>query len=212
MRSMAKKSSVMHSPMAQRLDASAVTFSTAFDAGIFERNLPMLKFRKEVTAMSLFERQYGNAPGFEGTRPDAELTASDWDHLKSALRPRLAFLGACALAGAAATLYAGTGGVQSADPDLAKLLKGMAIIKTAILLAVGTLIWWRLGSGIRPIFAAGYIIVGAIGVAGAALVWNMAGLGLAPFLFDGGLLGFLILALRDDNGPWLRALTRARRA
>ena len=54
------------------------------------------------------------------------------------------------------------------------------------------------------------IIFGATGIAGAALVWNMAGLGFAPFLFDGGLLGFLILALRHDNGIWLRALTQAR--
>jgi hypothetical protein len=169
----------------------------------------MLKFRKEVPSMSLSERQYGNAPDFE-SRPDAEPTASDRDHLKSALRLRLAFLGACALAAATATIHAGTGGVQSADPDLAKLLKGMAIIKTVILLAGGTAIWWRLGSPIRPIFAAGYIIFGAAGIAGAALVWNMAGLAVAPFLFDGGLLGFLILALRDDNGPWLRALTRAK--
>ena len=122
----------------------------------------------------------------------------------------LPFLGACAFAAAAATSYGGTGGIQSADPDLAKLLKGMAIIKTVILLAGGTAIWWRLGSPIRPIFAAGYIIFGAAGIAGAALVWNMAGLAVAPFLFDGGLLGFLILALRDDNGPWLRALTRAK--
>ena len=160
--------------------------------------------------MSLSERQYSRAPGFESARPDAEPTDSDRDHLKSALRLRLAFLGTCALAAAAATLCAGTGGIQSADPDLAKLLKGMAIIKTAILLAAGAGIWWRLGSPIRPGFAADYIIFGAAGIAGAALVWNMAGLGLAHFLFDGGLLGFLILALRDDNGPWLRALTRAR--
>lgn len=160
--------------------------------------------------MSLSERLYGKAPGFESVRPDAEPTALDRDHLKSALRLRLAFLGACAFAAAAATLYAGTGGIQTVDPDLAKLLKGMAIIKTVILLAAGALIWWRLGSPIRPAFAVGYIMFGAIGVAGAALVWNMAGLALAPFLFDGGLLGFLILALRDDNGPWLRALTQAR--
>jgi hypothetical protein len=169
----------------------------------------MLKFSEEVTAMSLSERRYGKAPGFE-SRSNAEPKGSDRDHLNSALRLRLAFLGACALAAATATLYAGTGGIQSADPDLAKLLKGMAIIKTAILLAGAAAIWWRLGSAIWPTFAAGYIIFGAIGVAGATLVWNMAGLGLAPFLFDGGLLGFLILALRDDNGPWLRALTRAR--
>ncbi len=160
--------------------------------------------------MSLSERQYGRAAGFENVPPAAEPMASDWGHLKSALHLRVAFLGACALAAATAVLYAGTGGVQSADPGLAQLLKGMAIIKTAILLAVGAAIWWRLGSAIQPGVAVGYIIFGAIGVAGATLVWNMAGLAVAPFLFDGGLLGFLILTLRDDNGPWFRALTRAR--
>ena len=136
-------------------------------------------------------------------------TASRLDNLQKPLPLRLTFLAVCAVAAAAATYFAG-GSVQSADPDLAKLLKGMAIIKTVILLAAGATIWWRLGFSIRPGFAAGYMLFGAMGVAGAALVWNMAGLGLAPFLFDGGLLGFLILALRDDNGPWLRALTRGR--
>jgi hypothetical protein len=170
----------------------------------------MLQFRKEVTAMSLSERRYGNAPGLQRVRPAAEPTASYPGYLQNSVFLRMAFLGACALAAGAATYFAGTDSVQSADPDLARLLKGMAIIKTVILLAVGAAIWWRLGLSIRPAFAAGYIIFGATGIAGAALVWNMAGLGLAPFLFDGGLLGFLILALRDDNGPWLRALTRAR--
>ena len=160
--------------------------------------------------MSLSERRYGNAPGFEGTRPATEPTASHPGYLQNPFSLRMAFLGACAFAAAAATYFAGADSVQSADPDLARLLKGMAIIKTVILLAVGAAIWWRLGSAIRPSFAAGYIIFGAMGIAGAALVWSMAGLEFAPFLFDGGLLGFLIVALRDDNGPWLRALTRAR--
>jgi hypothetical protein len=85
-------------------------------------------------------------------------------------------------------------------------MAGMAIILLAS---------WRrhpveAGMGHPPGFGAGSIIFGATGMAGATLVWNMAGLGFAPFLFDGGLLGFLILALRDDNGIWLRALTQAR--
>ncbi len=160
--------------------------------------------------MSLSERRYGNAPGLEGAHQAAKSTASYPGHLQNSLILRLTFLGACALAAAAATYFAGTGSVQSADPDLGRLLKGMAIIKSVILLAVCAAIWWRLGFDIRRGFAAGYIVFGTIGIAGGALVWNMAGLALAPFLFDGGLLAFLILALRDDNGPWLRALTRAR--
>lgn len=146
---------------------------------------------------------------FESARRAAELPSARSDDLEKPLPLRLMFVAVCAFAAAAASYFA-SGSVQSADPDLARLLKGMAIIKTVILLAVGAAIWWRLGTPLRPGLAAGYMLFGAIGVAGAALVWNMAGLGLAPFLFDGGLLGFLILALRDDNGPWVRALTRGR--
>ncbi len=159
--------------------------------------------------MSLSEPQFRKATGFEGAGPVTKPEPSYLHDLQRPLSMRLAFLAICAAA-AAATLYFAGGRGQSADPDLAKLLTGMAIIKTAILLAVGAAIWWRLGLTIRPSYAASYMFFGAIGVAGAALVWNMAGLALAPFLFDGGLLGFLILALRDDNGPWLHALTRAR--
>ncbi len=156
--------------------------------------------------MSLSDRQYSEAASFKGGRSGAMPSASDL--VQKRLSLRLTFLAVCAFAGSAATYF--SDGVQNSDPDLATLLRGMAIIKTAILLGVGAAIWWRLGFTIRPSYAVSYIFFGAIGVAGAALVWNIAGLGLAPFLFDGGLLGFLILSLRDDNGPWLRALTWAR--
>ena len=159
--------------------------------------------------MFLSDGQYRQAARLEGARRAAGAPASSSYDLRKPLPLRLMFVAVCAFA-AAAAIYFASGSVQSTDPDLARLLKGMAIIKTVILLAVGAAIWWRLGSPIRPSFAAGYMLFGAVGVAGAALVWNMAGLSVAPFLFDGGLLGFLILALRDDNDPWLRALTRAR--
>ena len=149
--------------------------------------------------MSLSERQYGNA---------ARVAARTVFFRSNLLRLRLIFIAACVLA-AAAVYFAGPRSAGSTDPDLARLLRGMAIIKTGILLAAGAAIWWRLGSAIRPAIAAGYIFACAAGVAGAALVWNMAGLQFAPFLFDGGLLGFLVLTLRDDSGPWLRGLTRA---
>jgi hypothetical protein len=86
-------------------------------------------------------------------------------------------LGACALAAAAAAFYAGTGGVLSAGPNLAKLLKGMAIIKTAILLAS-----WRrhpvaTGIGHPARFRRRYIIFGTTGMPRAALsaTWLSSG-------------------------------------
>jgi hypothetical protein len=159
--------------------------------------------------MSMSERRRGGAGDFETASIEAGGTARKLP-LGGALSRRLGFLAACACAAGAVLLLAGRGGAQSIDPGLVQLLKGMAIIKTAILLGAGAAIWWRLGSPIGPGLAAGYILTSAIAVSGAALVWTLTGLALAPFLFDGGLLAFLILALRDDNGPWLRVLMRRR--
>ena len=160
--------------------------------------------------MSLSERRYDSAL-VQDARPAAKSAAPDADRVNNPFSLRLGLAAVCASAAAAAAYFAAAGGMDAtADPGLARLLTGMAIIKTIILLAAGAVIWWRLGAAIKPGFAAGYILAAAAGVAGAVLVWNMTGLGVAPFLFDGGLLAFLILALRDDNGPWLHALTRGR--
>jgi hypothetical protein len=157
--------------------------------------------------MSLSNRLESGAQGVEaapaaeahGRRPAGTLTL------------RVALLASCLLAAAGVTFFASAaGGTPNIDPDLAKLVKAMAVIKSVILLSAGAAIWWRLASAVNPALAAGYIVLAAACTGGAALVWNMTGLTVAPFLFDGGLLGFLILALRDDNGPWLRSLTRAR--
>jgi hypothetical protein len=160
--------------------------------------------------MSLSDRRYGGASEFEAALPAAEPRPARAVRLPPVLVRRLALLGACAFAAAVVLLLAGPGGAQTADPDLAKLLKGMAIIKTALLILVGSAIWWRLGSPTGSGLAAGYILSATMAAAGAALVWSLTGLALAPFLFDGGLLAFLVLTLRDDNGPWIRALTRKR--
>jgi hypothetical protein len=159
--------------------------------------------------MALSDGRYGGASEFEAALPAAEPRPAR-AALTTALLRRLALLLSCALASVAVLLLAEPSGVQSADPDLARLLKGMAIIKTALLVLAGSAIWWRLGWPIGSGLAAGYILSATVAAAGAALVWSLTGLAFAPFLFDGGLLAFLILSLRDDNGPWLRALARMR--
>ena len=96
--------------------------------------------------MSLSDEQYRQ--GQLRKRPGPAPTSRS-DGLQKPLPLRLMFVAVCAFAAAAATYFVG-GSVKTADPDLANLLKGMAIIKTVILLAVGAAIWWRLGSPIRP--------------------------------------------------------------
>jgi hypothetical protein len=158
--------------------------------------------------MSSPEARYGGASDFQNATPGAApLQACAVNARRVAFR-RLALLLACGGA-TGAVLLLGGGGVRSADPDLETLLKGMAIIKSAILSAAAAAVWWRLGSSVGSGLVAGYIVSVALAACGAALVWTMTGLAFAPFLFDGGLLLFLVLALRDDGGPRFRALFRA---
>ncbi len=157
--------------------------------------------------MSLSEERYVNAGDFETASPAASQHARAIQ-VRAHLR-RLSVLAACAFTSAAVLVLADKGDVQIADPGLANLLRGMAIIKTVILVCVGAAIWWRLGSPIGARLAAGYGVAAAMATGGAALVWSMTGLAIAPFLFDGGLLAFLVLALCDDNALWLRLLSRA---
>jgi len=127
-------------------------------------------------------------------------------------RARLALVVACALAVAAAIL-ASSDASRTADTsaEFQLLIAAMAVFKTVILIAAGALLWWRLGAAASPALAAGYVLAAAASVAGATLVWNVAHLGAAPFLFDGGLLVFLLLVLRDDGGPWTAAYRSRRR-
>jgi hypothetical protein len=132
--------------------------------------------------MSSPEARYGSASDFDTATPlDARATGAR----RAALR-RLALLLTCGCGAGAILLLGGEAGLRSADPDLATLLKGMAIIKTAILSAAAGAVWWRLGSPISSGLAAGYIVSTALAAAGSALVWTMTGLAFAPFLFDGG--------------------------
>ncbi|MBT3070195.1 hypothetical protein KKP04_04845 [Rhodomicrobium sp. Az07] len=128
-------------------------------------------------------------------------------------RERLALVAACLLAVAAAIFASsGSSGAVDTSAEFALLIGAMAIFKTVILIAAGAILWWRLGAPLSPALAAGYVLAAAASVAGAALVWNMAHLGAAPFLFDGGLLVFLLLVLRDNGGPWTAAFRSRGRA
>jgi hypothetical protein len=121
-------------------------------------------------------------------------------------RERLALAAGCALAVAAATFASsGASGAVDRSAEFALLIGALALFKTVILIAACTILWWRFGATVSPALAAGYVLAAAASVAGATLVWNMAHLGAAPFLFDGGLLVFLLLVLRDNGGPWTAA-------
>ena len=85
----------------------------------------------------------------------------------------------------------------AADPDLARLLRAMAVIKS-VLVALGAAgVGWRFRRPTPPAFAAAYLAL--VWTAGAATgaMWQLAGVGWAAVALHaaGGLL--VVLAWRD---------------
>jgi hypothetical protein len=110
---------------------------------------------------------------------------------------RTALLASCALAAAAAFALGRPDVYLTADPDLALLLRGIALIKATMVLGALGVLWWRFGLPLSGRVAAGYL-AGAAAISGATmLIWQLTFIGAAALAFDGGALILLVLALRD---------------
>jgi hypothetical protein len=90
-------------------------------------------------------------------------------------------------------------GSQSADPDLALVIRFMAFVKAALAIGAAGLVYWRLKGPLSPSRAYGYIAAAALMAFSPGLVWFTASPMLASIAFHGGLLSGLILAFRDDG-------------
>ncbi len=98
------------------------------------------------------------------------------------------------------------------DPELAWLLRAMAVLKMSAAAAATAGIAWRLGSPAKPAWLAGYALALAATWAGPGLIWDMAHLRLGALLLHGGLAGALVLLWRDPvAGARLGAIIDARR-
>ncbi len=85
----------------------------------------------------------------------------------------------------------------AADPDLAFLLRGMAVIKAAIASAVLALVWWRAGQPAPMARFLAYTLATALLAAMAVLVWQLAVVLMTSVVFHATLLSLGILALGD---------------
>jgi hypothetical protein len=86
-----------------------------------------------------------------------------------------------------------------ADPDLAFVLRGMALIKAAIAAAVFALVWWRAG---RPASTArffGYLTCTTLLATAAILVWKLAVVAATSIVFHAMLLLLGLLSLTDSD-------------
>lgn len=88
-------------------------------------------------------------------------------------------------------------GTTAADADLTTLLRFMAVMKAAIVLAAAGLVAWRFGSELSSRLAAGYIAAVALMALSPGFIWSQSSLSLASAFFHSGLLFGLALAARD---------------
>ncbi|MEM8609849.1 MAG: hypothetical protein AAGF92_22320 [Myxococcota bacterium] len=106
-------------------------------------------------------------------------------------------LGGCALAMMVAAAMGRPEPLLQADPELARLLRGMALIKVGLVVAALAALLWRFG---RPLSngLTGAYLAGAWAAAGACmLIWQLEFLRTAVVTFHLGELTLLLAAWRD---------------
>lgn len=86
-----------------------------------------------------------------------------------------------------------------ADPELARLLRWMALLKAGIAAAAFALVWWRAGRAILPARLLAYALGTAILAAAAVMVWQLAVVAATSVVFHATLLALAVLALGDGG-------------
>lgn len=86
------------------------------------------------------------------------------------------------------------------DPELATLLRFMAVVKGAMALGAAALVAWRLGWPVRPAAGVGYVAGVSSMAAGAGLIWQLGHVGTGALLVHGSLLALVGLAWLDRAG------------
>jgi hypothetical protein len=114
---------------------------------------------------------------------------------------RVAFLGVALGAALAAHATSHTEPSYLADPELVRLLRGMAAIKGGIVVLVLGLALWRMGWRVAPLPGALYS-AGVAAMSGASVwIWQLSAIAPAAILFHAGIAALLVGALVDGGGP-----------
>jgi hypothetical protein len=114
---------------------------------------------------------------------------------------RSVLIGGCLGAAALGVLAGDPTAYLQSDPDLARVLRGMALIKAALVLLAISAIFWRCSWSLSRGPAAGYVL-GVLPMAFAtAMIWQLTHLAAAAGLFHLGLFLLLGAAYLDHRGP-----------
>lgn len=88
----------------------------------------------------------------------------------------------------------------AADADLARLLRGMALIKGFLALAAVAVLLWRFGHPLSQRMAAAYLVGAWLAAGASMLVWQLTFIPLAALVFHIGEITMLLTAWRDRTG------------
>lgn len=118
--------------------------------------------------------------------------------------PRILTLGSALVlgsiaAGTIALWFGNPAAYLAADPELARLLRGMALIKAGLVVGAMALLLWRLRRPVTARTACVYLL-GTWWMAGASmLIWQLTLIPLAAITFHVGELSMLVAAWRDHG-------------
>ncbi len=113
---------------------------------------------------------------------------------------RAALVVGCALSVAAVAIATDRPELLRSAPELARLLRGMALLKGVLALAAVAVLLWRFGQPIRTTVATGYLAGALLMTGSTALIWQLAALLPAATAFHLGLFTLLAVAWRADGG------------
>ncbi len=94
--------------------------------------------------------------------------------------------------------------VVQADPERAFLLRGMAALKGAIVLAALAVMLWRFGRPIAGRFAVPYLLASWLAAGSAMLVWRLSFIAHAAVLFHLAEITVLLVAWAEHRQAVLR--------
>jgi hypothetical protein len=112
---------------------------------------------------------------------------------------RAALIPACALAIGIALWVGDPRTYLQADPALARLLRGMALIKGMLAIGAAAAVYWRCAWPMSRQAAATYAISAAAMAGSAALIWQLSYIALAALLFHLSAVTMLIVGWRERS-------------
>ena len=110
---------------------------------------------------------------------------------------RGALLSGCALAIGIAAWLGHPAAYLHADPALGRLLRGMALIKGLIALAVVCAVFWRLSWPVSKTTGATYLLASWLLAGSTMLVWQLTYILPSALLFDVAALSVLLMSWRE---------------